>query len=144
MTDTSKKPAPIYDCTTKGCPSKPFRLGFGAGGDPKGQPRCGACYQWIRRWLKAEVKANPKADLKRFPEPPARTAAERPVAPGTERRRIITAYVLPELDDLLTARQKERGFKRRCDLITHELARIVKRKDLGPRKPRKPATGQGM
>lgn len=135
MTDTQRKPAPIYPCTTKGCPNPPFRLGFGAGRDPNGKPRCGSCYQRIRRWL----KANPKADRKTFEEPQARTAAERAVAPGTERRRIITIYALPELDDLLTARQKERGFKRKGDLITHELARIAKRPDLGPRKPKKPA-----
>lgn len=71
------------------------------------------------------------------PEPPPRTKADRPVPPGTEKRRIVSVYVLPELDDLLTKRQQKLGFTERHDFIVYELARLVGREDLGPRKPRK-------
>lgn len=81
------------------------------------------------------MKENPTA--KHEPEPPPRTKAERPVPPGAEKRRVVSAYVLPELDDLLTKRQQKLGFAERHDFIVYELANLVGRDDLGPRKPRK-------
>lgn len=134
MTDT-KKTAELYKCTTKDCPSEPFRLGRGAACDSKGRPWCVACYAWRRRWIAKWMRDNPTATHE--PEPPPRTKAERPVPPGAEKRRVLSAYVLPELDELLTKRQHKLGFLERHDFIVYVLASLVGREDLGPRKPRK-------
>lgn len=81
------------------------------------------------------MSENPTATVE--PEPPPRTKADRPVPPGAEKRRVVSVYVLPELDDLLVKRQQKLGFAERHDFIVYEFARLVGRKDLGPRKPRK-------
>lgn len=135
MTKPRKNAAVTYTCTTKDCPSEPFQLGGGAARDKKGRPWCVACYAWRRRWVRDWRLANPTATHE--PEPPARTKAERPVPPGTERRRLVNAYVLPELDELLTKRQQKLGFVERHDFMVYVLANLVGREDLGPRKPKK-------
>lgn len=135
MTKPSKTSGQLYTCTTPDCPSKPFNLGRGAACDKSGRPWCVACYAWRRRWIAKWMSENPTATHE--PEPPMRTKAERPVPPGTEKRHVVSAYVLPELDDLLTKRQQKLGFAKRHEFIVYELANLVGRADLGPRKPRK-------
>lgn len=130
-----KNASVMYTCTTKDCPSEPFKLGRGAACDKQGRPWCVACYAWRRRWISKWMSENPTATVE--PEPPPRTKADRPVPPGAEKRRVVSVYVLPELDDLLVKRQQKLGFAERHDFIVYEFARLVGRKDLGPRKPRK-------
>lgn len=135
VTKPKKKSPALYECTTPDCESEPFPLGWGAARDKQGRPWCVACYAWRRRWISKWMKENPTATVE--PEPPMRTKAERPVPPGAEKRRVISAYVLPELDELLTKRQQKLGFLERHDFIVYVLANLVGREDLGPRKPRK-------